>query len=111
MSPSLNVGRNCFRFFQVQAAFREAHSALARAVAASTPPAARLEALAEAVRQVDSVHAAEAGGGGGGGALPPHAAQLVGRYAPLPLGGGSEPTGSEREFPLLGCIIANLRDR
>ena len=115
--PSLNVGRNCFRFFQVQSTFREAHGALATAVAACAPPQHRLEALAEAINSVDALQGgggagvgAESllGAGGSGGRLPQHAAQLMGRFAPLMLGGGGA-GGDEREFPLLGCVIANLR--
>jgi hypothetical protein len=83
LDPSNNVGRNCFRFFQVQQAFREACRALAQYAAANpTPP----QSVADF--NADSLAGPSANGSSGSG-------------------GGA---GSSHEFPLLSVILPALRN-
>jgi len=83
LDADANVGRNCFRFFQVQAAFRAARAKLMAAAAShplSAPPLA-------ASRQGPPEPAAAAAGGGEAGA-----------------GGG----GARLHFPMLSLILPSL---
>jgi hypothetical protein len=113
MNPVQNVGRNCFRFFQVQAVFRDARQTLLSHAASHPPPRHRLQALADAITR-DAVTAgwlphhvllqpAETGyaddGMAGGG-------QAEGQQTE---GGAAQEDGAALEFPLLSLIVAAVK--
>jgi hypothetical protein len=100
LQPHLNVGRNCFRFFYVQAALREARRALAAAAAAAQPHAGRLAALADALNALAAQRAPGEEPG-------EHLRALLGRLAPM---GAAEGLADAPEFPLLSAVIPSLKE-
>jgi hypothetical protein len=102
LNPSQNVGRNCFRFFQVQATFRAAHAAILAAAAASPPSQERLEALAASINSANAAAARARG----------DVAGVSARFSPFGTRPGV-PTAADPEsldeFPLLGHIISCVR--
>jgi hypothetical protein len=83
-----NVGRNCFRWFQIQQVYRESRRLLAEYALANPPPADRLAGLAAVMSAPPA---------------PPAAGIASGNATELP------PSISGTEFPLLGLIISSLR--
>jgi len=119
MNPALNVGRNCFRFYQVQSVLKEAYSTLKATVAGFSPSQERLASLAESINAVDKVHTdaqerVRRGGVAGEKItsddedIPASVAQLLGRFSTMPAGPYAVDGGCE-DFPLLRSIISSLR--
>jgi hypothetical protein len=81
-----NVGRNCFRWYQVQGAYRETRRIISEYAIAHPPDMERLEAAAESIN-ASRVNA------------------LSGNVSAIDLTGGA----GKVEFPLLGLCIASLK--
>jgi len=85
-----NVGRNCFRWYQVQGAYRDTRRIISEYAIAHPPDMNRLDAIAASINASrlngspsGNISAIDLSGGGGG--------------------------GGKVEFPLLGLCIASLR--